>query len=218
MGVKRFVHLSTAGVHAGVRGVVSECSPIKPRTPYEKSKAEAEKIVNTYTNKLDITILRPALLIGPNPYWANIFRLVKRRFPIIGDGNNRMQLLYVEDLASAIVLCLEKEESIGQTYIIASEERISLENLYKTIQSVLGIKNDPKRIAVWQAKLLAKMLAVKAKITRTRTIITQEHIERLVRDRLYDTTKISALGWYAKHTIREALKRSAEELKRMGKL
>ena len=57
-----------------------------------------------------------------------------------------------------------------------------------------------------RAKLLAHMLLVKAKMQGKKTIIMPAHIDRLVRERAYNTGKINKLGWHAKYALHEGMK------------
>lgn len=202
---QQFIFLSTVGVNAGVKGRIGEKSPFAPRTPYEKSKAKAEKIVLESQEMLPITIVRSALVLGPNDYWKGIVKLVKKGFPLIGGGKQEWQAIYIDDLVSALVFVLGKKECIGETFIVAEQGRPTLRQIYEEIQKQLGIKRKIKTMPVWLAKLGALLKGNKG-------IVSCEHIDRLARKRSYDTAKISALGWKAKTTMEEAVKKTVAEL------
>ncbi|MFA4855981.1 MAG: NAD-dependent epimerase/dehydratase family protein [archaeon] len=202
----QFIFLSTVGVNAGCKERASEKSPFAPRTQYEKSKAKAEKIVLESQEMLPITIVRSALVLGPNAYWEGIVKLVKKGFPLIGGGKQEWQTIYVDDLVSALLFVLGKKECIGETFIVAEQDRPTLRQLYEEMQKQLGIKRKIKTMPVWLAKLGALLNGNKG-------IVSCEHIDRLARKRSYDTSKINALGWKAKTTMEEAVKKTIEELK-----
>jgi nucleoside-diphosphate-sugar epimerase len=78
--------------------------------PYGESKIQAETLCRaTRAGPMCITILRPKSFVGPERLGA--FELLYdwaysgRNFPVLGSGNNRYQLLDVEDLCRAIELC-----------------------------------------------------------------------------------------------------------------
>ncbi|MBU2476164.1 NAD(P)-dependent oxidoreductase, partial [Candidatus Micrarchaeota archaeon] len=189
--VKKFIYLSTTGVMGDIKAKADELTELNPKTPYEKTKAEAEKKVNEFQELLPVTILRSALVLGPNKYWKEIIKLIKKGFPLIGKGNNTFQIVYYKDLVSAIIFCIEKEETEGETFIIAEKEGKSLLQIYKLIQKELGIEKQVKHLPVFLAKTFSFIW---------KGIVTKEHIDRLIRERNYSTEKIEKLGWKANYS------------------
>jgi len=207
--VKQFVYLSSVGVNAKCKGIVNEKSAFKPATGYEKSKALAEQLVVDSQEMLPITIVRSALVFGPNRFWKLIAKLVEKGFPIIGDGKQVWQTIYVDDLVSALAFVLGKEQCLGETFVVAEKEKHSLLDLYAEIQKQLGIEGEIKTMPVWLAKLGALVYRLEGK----KTIVSKEHIERLVRTRHYDTGKIEALDWKARTRMKEAVRKTLEGLR-----
>lgn len=207
---RQFIYLSSSGVNAGVKGVVDEKSPFRPVTKYEKSKAEAEKLVFDSQELLPVTIVRSALVLGPNQGWEKIVSMVAKGFPIIGGGKQVWQTVYVEDLVSALVFVLGKDKCLNETFVVAEKERHSLRQVYAEIQKALGIQEEIKSVPVWQAKLLALFYALIGK----KSIVSNSHIERLARERKYNTKKIENLGWKAKVGMKEAVKRTVQGLRK----
>jgi len=206
---RQFIFLSTAGVNAGCKGIVDENSAFKPITKYEKSKAEAEKIAIEAQEIIPITVIRSALVFGPNEYWKKIIPLIKNNFPIIGNGKQVWQTIFVDDLVSALVFALGKEECLGETFLVAEQEKHSLRELYAEMQKQLGIKAEIKSIPAWLAKILAFFYSLSGK----KSIVSLAHIGRLARERNYNTSKINKLGWKAKTPMRIAVKETIEALK-----
>ncbi len=205
-GVEHLIYLSTVGVHGSVLGRIDEKAAVKPETMYETSKARAEKIVWESQEMLPITIIRSALVLGPNEYWKGIVKLIRKGFPLIGSGKNHFQTIYVEDLAAALAFVLEKKECFGEVYIVAGREQPTLRELYGLIQKELGLEGKQKTIPVWLGKLLAYVSLVKSKFSGKKTVVLPQHVKRLVRERSYDTTKINALGWQPKYSLEKAVK------------
>ncbi|MCX6799112.1 MAG: NAD-dependent epimerase/dehydratase family protein, partial [Candidatus Diapherotrites archaeon] len=199
---KQFIFLSTVGVHAGVKGKVKEGSPVMPRTAYEKSKADAEKAVQEAQEMLPVTVLRAALVFGPNQYWQEIVRLARKGYPIIGGGKQQWQTIFIDDLVDAMLFVLLSNDCMGETFIVAEREQHSLRDLYAEIQRQLGITAKIKTVPVF----LARMLVLANRLRGKKSIVTPEHIDRLARERNYDTGKIAALGWKSKTSMREAVR------------
>jgi nucleoside-diphosphate-sugar epimerase len=203
--VKRFIYLSTVGVMGNIEEKANELTPLNPKTAYEKTKAEAEKKVNEFQELIPITILRSALVLGPNRYWREIVGLVKKNFPLIGKGNNTFQIVYYKDLVSAIIFCLENWKTENEVLIVAEKEGKSLLQIYKMIQKELGIEKKIKHIPVFFAELFSFL---------GKGIVTKAHIQRLVRERNYSTEKINKLGWKPLYSTEKAIKETIKELEK----
>jgi len=130
-GVKRFVQMSAIGTRAGaVSG-------------YHRSKWRAEEEVRT--SGLDWTIFRPSLIFGPHDAFINMLAVQLRLapvMPVIGDGRYRMQPIHADDVARCFAQALEMPETIGQTYDLCGNDRVSYEELLDLIAAVMG-KSKP---------------------------------------------------------------------------
>ena len=108
-GVKRFVLISSTAVYG-----VPERHPIREGDPlvgvgwYGESKIDAENLCGQFGRRgLANVIIRPKTFVGPERLgvFEILFDWIRegRRIPILGTGNNRYQLLAVEDLVDAVV-------------------------------------------------------------------------------------------------------------------
>jgi len=117
--VKKFIFLSTTGVLGNFRGCADEGFAYNPATPYEKSKAEAEKLVLAYQEAVPVVIVRPAMVLGPNSYWKEIIAMIEKRYPILGDGKNSFQTVYIKNLVEALMIVFKRGE-IGTRLVLES--------------------------------------------------------------------------------------------------
>ncbi len=104
--VGRFVDVSSIAVFGWPPDLpIDENQPFAPVGPYGRSKVETERMVRT--SGLPYAIVRPSITYGPgdtNGMIDKLFRLVKAgRYRLVGSGSSRVQLVYAEDLAHAIV-------------------------------------------------------------------------------------------------------------------
>jgi dTDP-glucose 4,6-dehydratase len=145
--VKRFHHVSTDEVYGELElkePPFNENTPYNPRTPYSASKAGSDHLVRAYfeTYGLPITITNCANNYGPfhDPekliprFVTNL--LDNQKVPLMGQGENIREWLYVVDHARGIDVVLKKGK-IGETYLIQGEERTNLEVTKKLLQ-ILG--------------------------------------------------------------------------------
>jgi nucleoside-diphosphate-sugar epimerase len=154
--VKRFIHISSTAVY-GIpdHHPLYEDDELSGVGPYGKSKIEAEKTCAQYRKKgMCVTIIRPKSFVGPERLgvFALLYDWAKdgHNFPMIGSGNNRYQLLDVEDLCDAIYLCSTKDKKlVNDTFNIGAKEFTTMKEDY---QAVLDKAGFGKKIVGFPAK------------------------------------------------------------------
>ncbi|MCX7797406.1 MAG: NAD(P)-dependent oxidoreductase [Melioribacter sp.] len=148
--VKKFIHISSTAVY-GIPEYhpIYEDSKLNGVGDYGKAKIEAEKICLDFRNKgMCVTILRPKTFIGPER--LGVFSILYewamkgKNFPILGNGNNKYQLLDVEDLCQAIYKCsLLPNEMVNDTFNIGAK---IFNTIKEDFQAVLDYAGHGKRI------------------------------------------------------------------------
>lgn len=117
--------------------------------PYGKAKIAAEDECLKFRSKgMCVPIIRPKSFVGPER--LGVFDLLYdwakdgKGFPMIGNGNNRYQLLDVEDLCDAIYLCAALDENkVNDTFNIGAKDFTTMKEDY---QSVLDYAGYDKKI------------------------------------------------------------------------
>jgi nucleoside-diphosphate-sugar epimerase len=155
-GVRRAVHISTTAVYG-----IPETHPIGEDAPlhgvghYGRSKIEAEALCHAFARRgLDVVVLRPKTFIGPERLgvFEILFDWVRegRRIYVLGNGENRYQLLAVEDLVETIVLASTAPVA-GETLNVGAGEfgtvRSDLERLIAHAGSASRVTPVPARPA-----------------------------------------------------------------------
>ncbi len=210
--VARLVFTSSVGVYGNSGGIKTEESEFAPETAYEQSKAEAEKLAVSYQELVPYTIIRPAIVTGPNAYWKQIFSVVKQNLPLIGEGTNTWQTVHYKDVASAIVFLLLLDAAENEAFIIAGNDKPTLKELVQTMRSQLGMKNPPPKVPLWIGLILAQIWGLWMALRGKPNILSPTNIKRMLHERNYDLTKIHAYGWKAKYNYQTALKETLQEL------
>jgi len=171
IGVERFVHISSTAVY-GIpdHHPLLEDDELIGVGPYGEAKIKAEEVCLKYRKEgMCVPILRPKSFIGPERLGVFVllydWALTGHNFPMIGSGNNRYQLLDVEDLCEAIYLCLTKDRDIvNDTFNIGAEEFTTMKEDY---QIVLDYAGHGKRIIGFPAKpaIIALRILEKLKLS-----------------------------------------------------
>jgi len=143
--VERFIHISSTAVY-GIpdHHPIFENDKLDGVGPYGKSKIQAEQECIKYRNEgMCVSIIRPKSFVGPER--LGVFDLLYdwaydgKGFPMIGSGNNRYQLLDVEDLCDAIYLCatLDKDKA-NDTFNIGAKEYTTMKEDYQSVLDYAG--------------------------------------------------------------------------------
>lgn len=149
-GVARFVFVSSTAVY-GIpdHHPLVEEDPVSGVGPYGEAKIEAERLCAAARERgLCVPILRPKSFIGPER--LGVFEILYewayegRNFPLLGGGGNRYQLLDVEDLCQAIMLCATADgEAVNDTFNVGAER---FGTMREDFQSVLDRAGHGRRI------------------------------------------------------------------------
>lgn len=145
-GVERFVYVSTIKVLGDTSPPgrpLRDDDPPMPDDLYAHSKWEAERALTTLADasSLALTVLRPPLVYGPHVRgnFLELWRTVARGVPLpLGLIGNRRQLLYVGNLAHAIVALIYVMPPAPGTFVIADLEAVSTPDLARRMAGVLG--------------------------------------------------------------------------------
>lgn len=145
LGVKRFVQLSTAEVYGQANGRIDETFPYQfTGNEYADSKIEAEKLCWEFNAKgLPLTILRPSIVYGPfSKVWTVGFaeRLQSGNWGMFEDyGEGKCNLVYVDDLVSAVLLAVSHENAVGEAFNISGPDDITWNQYFHRFNAALGL-------------------------------------------------------------------------------
>jgi nucleoside-diphosphate-sugar epimerase len=166
--VERVIHISSTAVYG-----IPDHHPLMENDsligvgPYGEAKVEAEQVCLEYRKRgLCVPILRPKSFIGPERLgvFALFYDWAKdgKNFPMLGKGNNRYQLLDVEDLCEAIYLAatLEKE-CVNDVFNIGAKDFTTMKEDY---QAVLDFAGFGKKIVPLPATPAIMILRILEKI------------------------------------------------------
>ena len=166
--VERVVHVSITNP--------SEDSPLE----YFRGKAELEKVLKE--SGMTYSILRPAVLFGKEDILINNIAWALRMLPlfgVFGDGNYRMQPIYVDDFAE---LAVEEGQRRDNEIIDAiGPETFTYRGLVQQIGKIIGKKRPvisvSPRLGYIVGNIISKLV--------DDVLITPEEIEGLMADLLY---------------------------------
>lgn len=171
VGVKRFIHCSTVGVHGSVKQIpATEETPFNPMDEYHETKLAGELAILEYASGLPqsgmtVVVNRPAMVYGPGDMrMLKLFDMIlSGRFRMIGSGKTLAHLGYIEDQTDSFLLCAvaAKENVHCEAFNIASGDPVTLNKLVAQIASAGGVNISGLHIPVapvWTAALICELL------------------------------------------------------------
>jgi 2-alkyl-3-oxoalkanoate reductase len=174
-GVSRLVFISTPSIYMGQgdRQGVREDDPLPPPiNHYAATKLQAERIVQAANGQGLATLsLRPRAIFGPGD--STIFpRLIRALstgpLPVIGTGQNLVDLTYIDNVSSAIELALIAPTSaLGRAYNITNGEPVLIWALIRRLCAELGLTAPRGRLPRAAGMLLAAGLERSQGLLRT---------------------------------------------------
>ena len=160
--IKRLVFISSTAVYGVPKHLPeTETSPLDPIGFYGISKIEGEKLCQEYMKKgLDINIIRPKTFLGTER--LGVFSLWfeaiynNHRLYILGNGNNKYQLLAVSDVTQALYKALISKTK-NQVFNIGAKEFGTWRN---DLQFVINKEKSTAKITALPIKPSQFILAV----------------------------------------------------------
>ena len=126
---------------------------------YGRSKAAGEKAVLAAVPTA--TIFRPSVVFGPEDQFTNRFAALARMspaLPLIGGGVNKMQPVYVGDVANAVADAVDGKTRPGGTYELGGPEVLSLREIIEIILAITERQPMLVPLPFGLAKLQARFL------------------------------------------------------------
>lgn len=187
--LRRFLYVSSfaaAGPSSRTDDLMDESRNPRPITWYGRSKLAAERALQAMVHSasknggtsLPLTIVRPAAVFGPRDRdFLVYFTLVKFGLSVrLGSQERRYSYIYVHDLSALILLALEAEAGVGQTYF-ACDRPATLEELSAMIAVVMN-KRSPIPVTLPEAVLtpIGVWAKVEARLTGRPPLLNDQRV------------------------------------------
>lgn len=205
-GVRRLVFVSSTAVY-GVpeRHPIHEDDPLVGVGTYGESKIDAERLVRVANGDgLETVIIRPKTFVGAERLgvFEILFDWIRegRRIYVLGSGENRYQLLAVEDLVDALVRAGDAPVA-GEALNIGAREFGSVR---ADLQALIDHAGSPSRITAVPARPAEIVLSA---LERARlSPLAEWHYRTASRDSFVDVSKAERLlGWTPRLSNAETL-------------
>jgi predicted dehydrogenase/nucleoside-diphosphate-sugar epimerase len=147
LGIRRFVHVSTAAVYgrvipASVEALQDDTPVVKTGEPYADEKAVAEQmVIAACARGLEAPILRPHIVYGPGLRWSAELAtfLAEGRVAIVDEGG-WCNLIYVDDLVAAITRALGARDGFGKPVFVTDGAPLRWAEYIGAHAALLGVE------------------------------------------------------------------------------
>ena len=214
-GVERFVHLSSLSVYGlGHHRGTDESAPWRySGDAYIDSKIDAERMVEVWAGRAgpEFVIVRPGFVYGPGDrrFLPTLLEaLAQRRFVYIGDGSKLLNLSYVDDVATALILAGSVPAATGRAYNIVDGTETSLREFVEFLCHGLGLPVPTKRIPppVGRAAASAAEALARARRAPAAPRLSRGRLRFLYYDQHYSGARAAReLGYQPRFTYREGV-------------
>ncbi|MFM2429987.1 MAG: hypothetical protein RLZZ511_1200 [Cyanobacteriota bacterium] len=204
-GVKRFIYLSSIKVNGEgtTHQPYRETDLAHPGDPYGISKWEAEIQLQQIAEQtcLEVVIIRPPLVYGPGvkANFLQMLRIIRKGIPLpLGAIRNQRSLVYVENLADAIITAALHPDAANQTFLVSDGSDCSTPQLIRQLAQSLDRSPRLIPVPVPLLKLIGKLTGKSAAI------------DRLTGSLAVDSSKIrQTLNWTPPYTVEQGLCKTA---------
>jgi uncharacterized protein YbjT (DUF2867 family) len=166
-GVQRFVHMSALGVGEDTKDLV----------PYYKAKWQMEQDVKA--SGLEHVIFRPSFVFGRDGGALGRFKKIAKLAPvtpIVGSGTQRIQPIWVEDVAAHFAEGLVRPEAANRTFELGGPDVVTWNEFWKRLKKAQGGSWKPSiHVPVGLMRVQAAFLEVlpNPPVTRDQLVMLQ---------------------------------------------
>ena len=176
---------------------MTESDRSSPEDWYGKTKFEAEnKLLRIAKNsKMDVVIIRPALVYGPEVKGnlrAMQSAIQKGWFPPLPKINNSRSMVHVDDVVRALIFLAKDDRTSGEIFIVTDGIDYSTRDVYEIMCNISNVKIPRWSVPSIFFKILARINSnLKFKV------------EKLLDTEKYSSEKLKSLGFKPKKTLKD---------------
>jgi UDP-glucose 4-epimerase len=197
--IPRLIFTSGSGVYGDHPEVATgeTFGPLLPISMYAASKVSAEAMISSYAHMYGLTsyVFRFANVVGARQTHGVAFDFIRklraspRRLEVLGDGNQSKSYIHVSDVLSAIFFVLEKEREPVNLYNVAADDYVTVRQIADHVLELMQLPHVELAFTGGARGWSGDVPVVR-----------------------FDLSKIHGLGWTARLSSRDAIRRSIIEM------
>lgn len=188
---------------------VGDGDPAHPVSDYGRSKLLAEEEARGHQDRLPVVILRPTSVYGPRDVDVfELFRWASRGLSLeISGGERYLNLCYIEDLTTALLLAAELRTESGSAYFVAEDRAYAWSEIKALLLSTGGVKARTLKLPYGAVYLVGLVSEIGSLFTRKPALANRQKVrEAAQRYWLCDLGKSEQeLGFRADYPLQKGL-------------
>lgn len=211
LGIKRMVFVSSCSVYGPTPGSVDETFDGRPINPYGESKADGEKLLLEWASQdpeLLMVIVRPTVIFGPGNrgnVWNLSNQIINGPFLMIGDGENRKSMAFVENVASFLLHARGLENGL-HIFNYADTPDMTMNELVSLVRKEAGVKsNSNLRFPRGAALFGGKFFDLASRVLGREFGITSERVFKFCANTQYSADKAIKTGFTPPVPLKDGL-------------
>jgi len=199
-------------------------APGAPRNDYERTKRAADRLAReAAASGARIVRLYPGVVYGPgsitsgNHVVQNLILHARGKVPgLLGTGDRRMSLAYVDDVASGFAAALERAED-GSAYILGGDNK-TLVDLFAAFEAETGIAPPKRKIPYAIARIAGRLQRWRAELFDVEPELTDQVVRIYAHEWAYTSARAEAELGYRVTPLREGIARTVAWMRERGLL
>lgn len=214
IGCKKIFFFSSVAIYGLNKNNPDIDSPTDPFNAYGESKLQAEELLKRWYSEdpqnKTLIIIRPTVVFG-NGNRGNVYNLLRQiisgSFIMIGKGENKKSMAYVENISSFVKYCIDKKISGYHIFNYADKPDLSTSDLVRIIQKRLRKKEFFNRffIPVWIGYLIGIFFDFMSAVTHRKYNISMVRVKKFCSNTQFSAQSIENIGFQAPYTLHDGL-------------
>jgi GlcNAc-P-P-Und epimerase len=220
--IKNVIFTSSVAVYGLNMVNPDENSAINPFNDYGKSKWQAEQVLQSWQEQSpdrSVVIIRPTVVFGPGNK-GNVYNLLNQiltgKFMMIGHGQNKKSMAYVDNVSGFISHSIEKAESGFHVYNYVDTPDLSVNDLLKFVERYLDKKLTSVRIPYTVGYSAAKCIDLLAWVANKKFSISSVRVKKFCATTQFSGKKMLASGYKPQVSIHDGLQATLDSISMEG--
>ncbi len=214
--VRTIIFTSSVAVYGFAKIGTNESGEIAPFNDYGRTKYEAEQIFKLWQaeepSERILVVVRPTVVFGENNR-GNVYNLLRQiasgKFIMIGNGENRKSMAYVENVAAFIEYSMSFKPGV-HIYNYSDKPDFTMNNLVKNVNLILGRSGSIHlRLPYALGFMIGKVFDLFANLTRQRLAISSIRVRKFCSNSVYNT-KIDHTTFVAPVSLEAAIEQTVK--------
>lgn len=213
--INKIIFTSSVAVYGFSEPGTSEDGAINPFNEYGRTKYAAEKEFLAWHEKSNnsLIIIRPTVIFGEGNR-GNVYNLLNQiasgKFLMIGNGNNKKSMAYVENVVAFIIACIDTDKKYG-LYNYVDTPDLTMNQLVKHVRYKLINKNNVGfKLPLWAGMLIGYIADMISNLTNKNLPVSSIRVKKFLASSEFASAKTKLNNFQAPYKLIEGIERTLD--------